>query len=142
MRLVAMNQAVMLLDSRLRAKPTLKLWVRLLLLLLLLMDVCRPKAEALQVFTEMQGATHARKLLHSGRWLLPATAVMVLQTVHFCAALGRLMSVKRRRFLPGIVWLTKPWRWPSDAAGRLHLRIRSRIQLLCKPRWGSTCSWG
>jgi hypothetical protein len=145
MRLVAISPAVMLLDSRLSAKPVVKLRIRLLrlmvlllLLLLLLLDV-RPKINALQVFTELQGATHARELPNSGCWLLPATAVMVLQTVHFCAALGRLMSVKRCRFLLAIIWLTESWRWPSDAAGRLDLRIRARVQLLCESRWGSTC---
>ena len=135
-----MHQAVMLLDSRLSAKPVVKLRIRLLwlMVLLLLRDV-RPEIKALQVFTKLQGATHARDLLNSGCWLLPATAVMVLQTVHFCAALGRLVSVKRCRFLLAIIWLTEPWRWPSDAAGRLDLRIRARIQLLCESRWGSTC---
>ena len=142
-----MHQAITLLDSRLSAKP-IKLKFRLLrrlvlllwlLLLLLPLDICRPNIEALQVFAELEDASHARELLRSGHWLLPATAMMVLQTVHVCAALGHLMSVKRCRFLLDIVWLTEPWRRPSDAAGRLDLRIRARIQLLCESRWGSTC---
>ena len=109
-----------------------------LTVLLLLLDV-RPEINALQVFTQLQRATHARESLNSGYWLLPATAVTVLQTVHFCAALDRLMSVKRCRFLLATILLAEPRRWPSDAAGRLDLRIRAGIQLLCESRWGSTC---
>jgi hypothetical protein len=63
--------------------------MRLLLPLLLLMQYCSPKIEALQVCAKLQGVSYARQLLQSRRWLPPAAAaVRVLQIVHFCSTMG------------------------------------------------------